>query len=1023
MKKLGYCICIMMALLCCNYSAVAQRIFDSQVIELRRGLNDRIVQSITRDQDGYFYIVQDQSIQLWDGSNLEDIDISDISQFELLKKSKIKYLGKNKAGQALLVAKHDSLEFYNLDSQLKRLDRISTPNYQEDQVYHCGNTFYHSVFKNKETCIFELDDEYKKKPKPLIRLNGKWEINAIAITKRDTFINTTDKLIYRYKNGKLSPIDKVSGSLFCSGNKQIIAYNNEERKIWQYRDNAFLPIDLDIPEKYFLTQISADAKDQVLVAYTDNLRRYKFVSVIRPDGSTQTLDSLLVENSKINNIYADDYLDEVLMATYNGIYYYKLETDDIYTNFTNRNLKNRSDFGYIIRGVDKDAEGNLYFVGESGGLYRYNASFTQLDTLILKGTNDFRRINRIKYIPEKHAIIALGYTSVPNTSKVYRYDISSGKLTSKYHDIHVSNMQRVAEGEYMFIGRRGFKDAKAKDRRVYGLAGWLDIDNLEYKLAPICDELSTSYRMRDVEKIDDKIFLSTQQGLLVSDRFLNKIEQKVDHNTLKDLNMGSSFIIYTVAYKDKLLLGTYGQGLIVLNRSDLSLYKQMKESDGMSNNTIINHIQDHDGNIWLGTTDGITILDSNLQVKRLIREHEGISHMEFSSEGVGMGNEHLLFGSNNGYTVIHPRQYLNKKQSAGLKISKIELINDDQLQTSTYLTDLSQLKATSGSDSINIHFDYPDYYAYYSDHDREIALEINGEKQIVKSQNGIIPLSALTDGKHEIKILDVGSGNKAVIQIEAEHNLFQRWKNALIILFIGLISYLASKWYIKQNRLREQEKTAYNKKISELRLNALKSQMNPHFIFNSLGAIQYFIQTQETGRADEYLSKFAKLMRRILESSKSDYLSLKDEMELMKLYIEMEHVRFDEIFDYEVIIDDEVDPEMLIPPMIIQPLVENAINHGLYNLQDRKGKLALIVEQPDDDNVLVHIRDNGVGRKYPSKNKKPTHKSRGMEIIRDRIKIINDRKEMEVAMQFIDLEQDGTAMGTEVTVKLTYLTI
>jgi len=173
-------------------------------------------------------------------------------------------------------------------------------------------------------------------------------------------------------------------------------------------------------------------------------------------------------------------------------------------------------------------------------------------------------------------------------------------------------------------------------------------------------------------------------------------------------------------------------------------------------------------------------------------------------------------------------------------------------------------------------------------------------------------------------------------------------------------------------------------------------QMNPHFIFNALGAIQYFVQTQNTELADDYLSQFAFLMRKYLEASKRPTINLKEELELLELYTKIEEMRFDHQFKTEYIVHKDIDTlDTMIPSVLIQPFIENSILHGL---QPRKiaGGLLKVTFDPIGDDLLVKILDNGIGAKNAQRNRDPIHKSRGLENIRDRIKTISHSTGMEI---------------------------
>ena len=148
------------------------------------------------------------------------------------------------------------------------------------------------------------------------------------------------------------------------------------------------------------------------------------------------------------------------------------------------------------------------------------------------------------------------------------------------------------------------------------------------------------------------------------------------------------------------------------------------------------------------------------------------------------------------------------------------------------------------------------------------------------------------------------------LNITADYSKWKRW--FLTILSIVFLSAIIVFYVSAIIRNREKQKTARNKKISELQLSALQGQMNPHFIFNALGAIQYFIQTNDAPKADEYLSDFALLMRGILDSSSKKFITLKEELKLLRLYVGLEKARFEDKFEVDFIIGEEVDEETLI---------------------------------------------------------------------------------------------------------------
>jgi LytS/YehU family sensor histidine kinase len=205
-------------------------------------------------------------------------------------------------------------------------------------------------------------------------------------------------------------------------------------------------------------------------------------------------------------------------------------------------------------------------------------------------------------------------------------------------------------------------------------------------------------------------------------------------------------------------------------------------------------------------------------------------------------------------------------------------------------------------------------------------------------------------------------------------------------------------------------------------MKALRAQMNPHFIFNSLNSIQKYILKNEHFEASQYLTKFSRLIRLILDHSNQNSISLNSEIEMLKLYVEMESLRFDNKFDYKIITDENLQPDMVeIPSMLVQPYVENAIWHGLLH-KETKGTLQLSFTKGEKNNLVVAIEDDGIGRQKAAELKSKQvlkKKSYGMQITEDRIAIINRVQHINATSAITDLEdENGNARGTKVELNI-----
>lgn len=221
-------------------------------------------------------------------------------------------------------------------------------------------------------------------------------------------------------------------------------------------------------------------------------------------------------------------------------------------------------------------------------------------------------------------------------------------------------------------------------------------------------------------------------------------------------------------------------------------------------------------------------------------------------------------------------------------------------------------------------------------------------------------------------------------------------------------------------KIVEQTRQFIENEMNKLKLTALRAQMNPHFIFNSLNSIRAYVISNETKKASDYLNKFARLIRLILHYSSKDFISLKEELDALALYVELEQMRYREDLGFTLKIGSDVDAHnWQVPPLILQPYVENAIVHGLA---PKTGVKELLVEvSKSSSNLCFVIRDNGVGRSY-SKNirsiQNPQHKSIAMELTRKRIELTADRQTEDENIKIVDLTENGHPTGTEVRIKL-----
>jgi two-component system LytT family sensor kinase len=227
----------------------------------------------------------------------------------------------------------------------------------------------------------------------------------------------------------------------------------------------------------------------------------------------------------------------------------------------------------------------------------------------------------------------------------------------------------------------------------------------------------------------------------------------------------------------------------------------------------------------------------------------------------------------------------------------------------------------------------------------------------------------------------------------------------------GKIKSIESEQALQQ---RKNELEIVSRQLAQVQLAGLRNQMNPHFIFNSLNSINTFILKNDQDNASEYLNKFSQLMRMILDNSRNEWILLENELSALKLYIELEALRFENFFTYNIIVSPEVmSSSVLLPPLLIQPYVENAIWHGLMHRKEPGGKIRINVWKKAKD-LVIEIEDNGIGRDASERLKSKTnrlHRSHGMKITAERLAIVNDVYKANAGVQVIDLADNSLNWG------------
>lgn len=352
----------------------------------------------------------------------------------------------------------------------------------------------------------------------------------------------------------------------------------------------------------------------------------------------------------------------------------------------------------------------------------------------------------------------------------------------------------------------------------------------------------------------------------------------------------------------------------------------------------------------------------------------------------------------------------------------------EEVRARIYLKDFPFLRHVEGEYEFEINFGErlvlkPEVSAYTSNGDFQYYYQINeGTWQRLPATIDDISLSNLPFGNVNIvlKVVDhLGRDSENQIHIRGYVNppFYERWWFKLGgVLLLFLILALVVKKYISVIRRRERMSVL----LANSQLTALKAQMNPHFMYNTLNSIQALILKQDIKNSNLYLSKFSHLMRKVLDVSGRDDISIAEEVEILELYLALEQLRFGEEFSFEIKCDDEIDVHNeYIPPLLLQPFVENALKHGLLH---KKGKKRILVSfELMDKKITCRIVDNGVGRKRSTEirqRQREGHRSFSTQATQRRIDLLNRTRDHRIELSIVDLMANNEAVGTEVVLTI-----
>lgn len=848
-------------------------------------------------------------------------------------------------------------------------------------------------------------------------------ITALLTDSKGNVWFASDKGVSKLSNGAFVNFSLQNG---LADNLISCIYEDKEGTIWLGTGKGISAIDgnkivnYDIPGKSATAKINCITEDfghTLHIATTQGL--YKFYK----NKFTR------IENKKISDINITSVITDntgaLWLGTDNGLIKYENEKIQTYTLDANKN----SD---LISCLLLDYEDNLW-IGTYAGLFKYRqnpfVSYGSEDGLtdrfiygILRDTKD-----RLWVGSKNNGLYLL------KGNKFFHQDnVKAGTVNAIYEAPDGLLWIATDKGLIVYNGERiiNSKDTSSVFKHTVNCFYkdthnnlWIGGNNEVYKYKynenrfvryPISGLVENTEVWAIAEDRKGTLWLGTYLGGLFKNDKYGFVECSSELGMQSD-----SYLTSLVDNEGNIYWGTL-DGVWMYNPETKQLVS-FKETDGINSNLIYSLTFGQTQNeIWVGTNQGLNKIEINKfkqsgqKVIIPFGKEEGFSGVECNSNGTWVDKDGTLwFGTVNGLIKYDPLKYVVNTKEPKTNITGFRLFYTD-----TILSPNTHLSYDNNNITIycsGVCLTNPDKVQYSH------ILEGFEKTWALPSKERLVTYSNLPPGRYTFRLIshnNEGVWNKIPVSFTftVDKPYWKTWWFITIAALLIIAGFtLAIRYRILQIKARERRKTELNKRIANIESQALRAQMNPHFIFNTLSSIQHYISNHNTDAALKYLSKFAKLMRKIMENSKTPMITVAEELNALNLFLELEIMRFDKKFEYTITVDPEIDQNYdRIPSMLIQPYVENAIVHGLLPKQS-PGKI-IIALQKQNDTILCIVEDNGIGRENSQQFKKNRvqHKSMGMNITQERLDILNAGFNSNISCEIIDLFDKGYPAGTRV---------
>jgi len=964
LKKLLFAIIILYFSFSDFKEIIAQMSFHKQYT-VNDGLPSSVIYDIAQDSTGLIWIASDYGVSKYDGYRFENF-------------TKDNGLAAN-SNVLIFEGKHGYMWFLSYSGKLSYTDGWEVRPYEGNDTLSVfgGRNFASTLFVDNNNSIWFT---YSKDTLKSVRITEDLEIFIVDTTMRKRsnfsklFRNSVTQNQYEEKTSIKKDSILSNTKLYKIGEKYY-TLGEDDRLI--YSGNTLVPGGEDC----LIENIDTYREDNGTIWL-----RKKWDGVYVYNLQYQNLPLRLLPNIRVTKILKDRNAHYWIATEGNGLYY--LPSVRIYVYNKKQGLPNDN---IISLEVDNN---RLYFATNDGKLFVSVLS----SKAHLKNRKELLENETSKYCRDI-------YLQAPDnlwviTSKYLRYN-SSGiakplrfRVAKKSYEFHECN-----NGDIIVAMIEGFcrydKNTLVYDSRSDGFA----------------EHVRTIY-----EDNNNVIWLGTMEGVFSYDGFSYKFWGD-------SLDILGDRITTINGYNNEVWIGTRSNGIIRIDKHKIT---SINVGNGLSSNMVKAIMPYSENLVWVGTMSGLNKIEldhnGNIISIKKYSVWDGLISNEINDLEKYSG--YIIVATNFGLCIFDPTLMNDKSTPPFININGLSVNNFAMPYKK--IVNIGDTAKSVIIDYLGISFDDPGNITYrykilWSDEFHSpFTTRFKIINDWVETRNTSLQLNVIP-GHYTFSVQakdekgEWTMDTKSLDIIVAKPLIQQIWFHILIIIVIILmVSFIFL--IIMRNRKKKNE-IRVSLILSEQK--ALRAQMNPHFIFNSLNSIQTFILERNDEKADMYLSNFSSLMRKVLENSKYNLISLTEELETLEMYLQIENLRFENRFNYKIEVGPEIDTDdVMIPPSIIQPYLENAIWHGLMPKKN-PGFLLLKLSSLDRSFIRVEIEDDGIGIKASNalNSKKKHHKSTGMKNIEERISLLNKITKGGFSIQISDLiKNKNENPGTKVSI-------